>query len=279
MIFPTLLLYAVYIILPIGISAYYSLTKFTGIGAPQFIGLANYRELAADPLLLTALKNSFIVLAVSLAILLLFSFLISLLLSKGIKGSGVCKALIFSPAIIAPIIVGMLWIFIFDPKIGFINMLFQNIGLENLKVEWIGGKIFSPYSIGIVFVWQQIGFIATIFIAGLKMVPTEVYEASNIDGANLLQQTIYVTIPLIKDTIVINAILIITGSLKVFEIVLQLTNGGPNHLSEVLVTYTYQTTFMQGRYGYGMSMAVVTFFITMLLSAAISIFNRNSENS
>lgn len=264
---PSLILYSVYLIFPIIISIYYSMTKFSGIGVPTFIGLKNYRTMANDPNFWIALKNSLVILAINLVVLLVLAFLIALLLNVGLKGAGVCKAMIFSPYTIAPIIIGIVWLFILDPKTGFINLFLQRAGLPGLQMEWIGGKSLTPVSIGFVHVWQHLGFITTIFIAGLKMVPAEIHEASLIDGAGFWNKIFYITLPMIKDTIFINIVLIITGSLKIFEVVLQLTNGGPNHLSEVLVTYTYNTTFIQGRYGYGMSIAVAAFVLTILISS------------
>jgi multiple sugar transport system permease protein/raffinose/stachyose/melibiose transport system permease protein len=186
--------------------------------------------------------------------------------------------MIFSPAIIAPIIVGIIWWFIFDPQIGFLNALLTQLGNENWRIMWIGDGTFAPYSIAFIYFWQQLGFITTIFFAGLRMIPYELYEAAAIDGASRAKKVWHITIPMLKETIQIVVVLIITGCFKVFEIVLQLTNGGPNHLSEVLVTYTYLTTFKAGQYGYGMSMAVATFLIAILLSISYILIPKGRKN-
>ena len=147
--------------------------------------------------------------------------------------------MIFSPAIIAPIIVGIIWVYILDPNIGIINNVLDAIGADSLKQTWIGGEKLSPYSIAIIYFWQQLGYLVTIFIAGLKMIPTDVLEAVKIDGANTIQEIRYVTIPMMRTTISTVAVLIITGVFKIFEIVQQTTGGGPNHLSAV--SYTHLT--------------------------------------
>jgi raffinose/stachyose/melibiose transport system permease protein len=257
----------VYIILPIIIASYYSFTRFSGIGSPEFIGLKNYQALLQDPFFWASLKNTVIVLGVTLIVLIPSAFFLALLLNRDVKGANVLKALNFAPAVIAPILVGLIWVFILDPDMGFVNVFLQKIGLEQLTFQWIGGTTLTPYSVGVVESWRIIGFIATIFLAGLATIPREIYEASDIDGANRIQKLIFITIPMLNETFKINVILIITFCFKIFETVLQLTNGGPNHLSEVLVTYMYNVTFISGEYGYGMAVAVVTLLITVVFTA------------
>ena len=135
----------------------------------------------------------------------------------------------------------------------------------------------SPYSIAIIYFWQQLGYLVTIFIAGLKMIPGDVLEAVKIDGASAVQEIRYVTIPMMRTTISTVAVLIITGVFKVFEIVQQTTGGGPNHLSETLVTYSYSQTFASGDYGYGMSLATVTFILSLIITAVYTTLTREKE--
>ena len=278
MLLPTLIVYIVYIIAPIFVAIYYSFTKYSGIGEPKFVGFKNYERLMGDPNFRIALKNTIILFIVAFTLLLICSFLLALLLDSKLKGSTIAKSMIFSPAIIAPIIVGIIWWFIFDPQIGFLNAFLTKVGNENWRIMWIGDGTYAPYSIAFIYFWQQLGFITTIFFAGLRMIPYELYEAAAIDGASRFRKVWHITVPMLKETIQIVVVLIITGCFKVFEIVLQLTNGGPNHLSEVLVTYTYLTTFKAGQYGYGMSMAVVTFLIAILLSIGYILIPKRRKN-
>ncbi|WP_028610073.1 carbohydrate ABC transporter permease [Paenibacillus harenae] len=266
MLLPTLLVYLAYIILPVIVSFCYSLTEYSGIGAAIFVGLHNYASLLGDSLFWKSLKNTFIVLLVAFVLLLPGAFLLALLLNVKIKGGNAVKAMNFAPSIVAPILVGLIWVFILDPQMGLINVILKKIGVDQLALQWIGGTKLTPYSVGVVFTWQMIGFLATIFLAGLKMIPRDVYESSSIDGASKLQQLFRITVPMLGETIKINVVLIITGVFKIFETVLLLTNGGPNHLSEVMVTYMYNVTFTSGEYGYGMAIATVTFLLTMVFS-------------
>ncbi|MGF0101761.1 carbohydrate ABC transporter permease [Lachnospiraceae bacterium HCP28S3_F9] len=274
---PTLLVYSIFIILPIAIAVYYSFTQYSGIGKPRFTGLKNYIRLFQDELFWVSFKNTMIMFILAFVLLLTLSFLIALLLNNKLRAVDFSKALIFSPAIIAPIIVGIIWVYILDPNIGIINNVLDAIGADAFKQKWIGGETLSPYSIAIIYFWQQLGYLVTIFIAGLKMIPGDILEAVKIDGANAIQEIRYVTIPMMRTTISTVAVLIITGVFKIFEIVQQTTGGGPNHLSETLVTYSYSQTFSSGDYGYGMSLATVTFLISLIITAIYSSLTKEKE--
>lgn len=266
MIMPAVILFTVFFLAPIFISVYYSFTDFSGIGAAKFIGFKNYQVLLNDKFFFIALKNTFIILIGITITILPLSFIVALLLEKPFRGSGVVQSMIFAPNVIAPILVGLIWLFILDPKMGMINAILRSIGLSDYQQQWIGGKTLTPYSVAFVYLWQVLGFYTTINMAGLRSIPADIYEAAEIDGANYFQRIRKITIPMMKNTIVINTILIITGGFKIFETVKQLTNGGPNHMSDVLVTYMYDTTFTSSRHGYGMAVATVSFVLCLIFS-------------
>lgn len=271
---PTILVYAVFIILPIIIAAYYSFTRYSGIGRARFNGVDNYVRLFHDDIFWKSLQNTAIIFVVASVLLLVLSFLLALLLNSRLRFVDASKSMVFSPAIIAPIIVGIIWVYILDPKIGVINSLLRALGADGLSQQWIGGTTLTPYSIAFIYFWQQLGYLTTIFIAGLKMIPEEVLEAVKIDGAKGWQQIWYVTIPMMRSTISTVVVLIITGIFKIFEIVQQTTGGGPNHMSETLVTYSYSMTFQSGEYGYGMSIATVTFLISLAITGLYFVFSK-----
>ncbi len=274
---PTLVVYCIFIILPIAIAVRYSFMKYSGIGKARFNGLKNYIRLFQDKLFWISFKNTMIMFVLAFVLLLTLSFLIALLLNNRLKAVDFSKAMIFSPAIIAPSIVGIIWVYILDPNIGIINNVLDAIGADSLKHKWIGGDTLSPYSIAVIYFWQQLGYLVTIFIAGLKMIPGDVLEAVKIDGASSVQEIRYVIIPMMRTTISTVAVLIITGVFKIFEIVQQTTGGGPNHLSETLVTYSYSMTFSSGDYGYGMSLATVTFVLSLVITALYSTLTKERK--
>ncbi len=277
LLLPTLIIYTVYIIAPIIMAIGYSFTKYSGIGKATFNGLTNYKRLFQDDTLWISFKNTMIIFGVAFVLLLVGAFLVALLLNNHLKFVDTSKALIFSPAIIAPIIVGIIWVYILDPHVGLINGILDAIGLPGLKQTWIGGNKLTPYCIGFIYFWQQLGYLTTIYITGLRMIPGDVMEAVKIDGASSWQQLRYVTIPMMKSTISTVAVLLITGIFKIFEIVQQTTGGGPNHMSETLVTYSYSTTFGNGEYGYGMSLATITFIISLIIMFVFQFLMRERD--
>ncbi|WP_222847992.1 carbohydrate ABC transporter permease [Ruania zhangjianzhongii] len=257
MVLPALLIYSLYFTYPVVYSVVQSFTDAKAFGSSTLVGAENYGSMLEDPLFWSSLRNTAIILVIALVVLLPGAFGLALLLGRRIRGAGVMRALVFAPNVVAPILIGLIWVFILDPHLGVLNELFRLVGVAE-PPEWIGGTTLSPYSIGGVYVWQTVGFIMTIFYAGLKMLPGDVMEAAALDGAVGVKRLRYVTVPMLRETIGITTVLVITGSFKIFELVVQLTGGGPVHLSETLVSYTYHVTFGLQNYGYGMALAVVT---------------------
>lgn len=268
MLFPTLLVYSVFIIVPVFVAVWYSFTQYSGLGKAEFAGLDNYIRMFGDKLFRIALRNTLLVLVLSTVFLLVGSFIMALIMNVSFKGNAFFKMIVFSPYVIAPIIIGIIWGYILNPNYGMLNSVLRSIGLDALAIEWIGGTKWSPLSLAIVFAWQLMGFHGTIFLSGIKTISGELYEAGAIDGANALQKVFYITIPMLKETIIINTVLIITGVFKIYELVYQMTGGGPAHQSELLTSYMYFTVFTSRRYGYGMAIAVVILTLSIAGSFA-----------
>jgi raffinose/stachyose/melibiose transport system permease protein len=256
MIAPAAIIYGVFLVYPIIYSIYYSFTDSNGINTPHLNKGANYVAMVHDTFFWKSFENTGIVLGVALVFLIPLGFLLAVLLSDDIPGAGIMRAMVFAPAIVAPILVGLIWVFILDPHIGLVNATLAALGVS-ARPMWIGGTELSPFSYGMVFVWEQLGFILTIFYAGIRMLPADVFESAALDGASRLQQIRYITVPMLQETFGIVTVLVITGVFRIFELVYELTGGGPIHLGDVLVTYMYYQTFSQQMYGYGMSIAVV----------------------
>jgi raffinose/stachyose/melibiose transport system permease protein len=256
MIVPGLALFTAFIVYPVCYSVYYSLTDFKGFKQPHFNGLQNYHDITQDPIFWKSVENTGIVLVIAIALLIPASFGLALLMNTRFPGVGVLRALAFTPNIVAPILTGLIWVFMLDPKIGVLNAFLRALKIP-WQPEWIGGKTLTPFSISVVFIWGTIGFAMTIFWAGLQVLPPDVLEAASLDGASRWQQVRYLTIPMMRDVFAIIAILVFTGALRVFELVYQLSGGGPVHVSEVMVSYMYYVTFTLQHYGQGMALAVI----------------------
>ena len=261
---PTVIVFTVLIVWPVLYSLGYSFTDFTGFGTPKWVGGRNYAALFGDAFFWSSLRNTLIILVVSIVVLVPGSFALALLLRRRFPGAGAMRALVFAPAIIAPILVGLIWVFILDPKVGLLDEILR--GLHLPAPAWIGGDLLSPYSVSAVFVWSSVGFAMTIFYAGLQQLPADVLEASSLDGATGWQQVRYITIPMMRESFGIATVLLITNVFKIFELVYVLTGGGPVHRSEVLVSYMYFLTFTNQQYGQGMALAVIITILGALVS-------------
>lgn len=264
MVLPTLIIYAVFIIVPVFVAIYYSFTDYSGLGKAGFVGIQNYTRMFHDTLFLIALRNTVVVLICSVVFLLAGSFLTALLMNVSFRGNAFFKMVVFAPYVIVPIIIGIIWGYLLNPNYGLVNSVLRNLGLDALAIEWIGGTKWSPLALAIVFTWQVLGFHATIFLSGIKTIPGDIYEACSIDGANAVQRLFYVTIPMLKETFIINIVLIVTGVFKIYELVYQMTGGGPAHQSELLTSYMYFTVFSSRRYGYGMAIAVAILVLSII---------------
>ena len=275
MLTPTLIAFTMFVVYPVVYAGVFSFSRFQGFGAPTWVGFDNYAALLNDPFFWQSLQNTVVILVVSLAVLIPASFALALLLQRTIRGGGALRALVFGPAIIAPILVGLIWVFILDPKIGLLNRVLGAFGIQ--PVQWIGGDYLTPISVSIVFIWSSVGFAMTIFYAGLQLLPADVMEASELDGATGWQQVLHIKIPMMRETFAIVTILMITNVFKIFELVYMLTGGGPVHRSETLVSYMYFVTFTNQQYGYGMALAVIITVLGALVSAAYLAAARRKE--
>ncbi len=277
MVIPALIFFTVFIVYPVGYSLVFSFTKFDGFKPPEFNGITNYVTLFEDKFFWRSLANTGIIFAITVTILIPLAFALALLMQKRIPAAGALRALIFAPAIIAPILAGLIWIFVLDPKAGLLNAALGALGLP--QPIWIGGDVLSPLSVAFVFMWTQVGFAMTIFYAGLQLLPHDVLEASELDGASGFQRVIHVIVPMMRESFTIVAVLMITGVFKIFEIVYVLTGGGPVHTSETLVSYTYFLTFTSQRYGLGMASAVIVTLLGMVVGLAYLVIARRRQDA
>lgn len=268
-VLPLILLFTALMFAPILYSVYLSFTQYPGYGDPEWIGLRNFVRMFQDKYVWISIGNTFKIMGVSTLISMPISFLLALYLKKSSIRSSLYKTVFFMPYVIPGIISGLIWLFIFDPNIGLINNFLTSIGLDSWRQLWIGGQTLSPYSMAIIVAWSNLGFNMALWTTGLKAIPTEVLEASEIDGTTKWQRIIHVILPMVKDTGKIILIFSITNGFKIFDLVYQLTGGGPNHASETIVSYMYSTTFSGKMYGYGIAISVFQFILCLILTLGV----------
>ena len=256
---PALILFCGILIAPIVLSGYYSLFDWNGIGEKTYLGFANYYELFTSNSIgfLKALGNALLLALLSVGLQLPLALWLALKLGKGIKGERIFLSIFFMPVLISTVVIGQLWLKIYNPDYGILNVLLRSIGLESWAQIWLGSKATALGAVFVPILWQYVGYHMLLMYAGVKSVPPELREAAMLDGATDGQVNRYIVLPYIKPIIKISVIFAITGSLKSFDLIYVLTNGGPFHATEVPSTLMINMLFLRNRYGMGSTIAVL----------------------
>ena len=276
---PALILFCGVLIAPIGASAYFSLFDWKGIGPKTFIGLANYKELFTSDAIgfLKALRNSLLLAALSVGLQLPLALALALALGKKIKGERAFLSVYFMPVLISTVVIGQLWLKIYNPDYGILNVFLRAVGLENWTRIWLGTKQTALGAVLVPTLWQYVGYHMLLLYAGVKSVPPELREAAMLDGASDGQVNRYIVLPYIKPIIRISVIFAVTGSLKSFDLIYVLTNGGPVHATEVPSTLMISMLFLRNRYGMGSTIAVLLIFLCFGFALLINVMFKESE--
>ena len=277
---PALLVFLIFVAAQIVATGVYSLTEYNGISNMEFVGLKNYIDLfKTDKYFAKALGNSFILAAASVLFQLPISFILALILSKGVKGAEFFRTVYFIPVVISSMVIGQLWMKIFNSQYGLLNTAIRALGFSNFDYGWLSEPSTAFISTVIPSVWQYIGYHMLIFYAGIKSLPADCFEASTIDGANGFQTTFKITIPLLAPVIKTCLIFALTGSLRAFDLIYVMTGGGPNHASEVPATLMYRSLFTRRLYGYGSAQAFFIVIECLILTVVINRIFRNFEDN
>jgi raffinose/stachyose/melibiose transport system permease protein len=257
-VFPAFLIFFAIVLLPIFFSFQYSLLKWDGISKGVYIGLKNYKNLFINNNdgFLKSVENSLLLAVLSVCIQLPISLFFALVLARGIRGEKFFRTVYFIPVILATVIVGQLWMKVYNSDYGLLNFVLSQIGLKSLQNQWLAnpktvlGAAFVPI------LWQYIGYHMLLMYASAKSISPDIYEAARIDGASETTIAFKITIPLIKPILKVCVVFAAIGSFKAFDLIYVLTNGGPMHASEVPTTLMYTDIFSKYQYGYGSAMAI-----------------------
>ncbi|HHV10121.1 MAG TPA: sugar ABC transporter permease [Clostridiales bacterium] len=256
-VLPAFLLYAVFALVPIGYNVYLSFFQTDMMSPAKFVGLKNYINLFNDGTFTRALRNNIFMVMGSLIAHLPLALLFGNILFQKIKGSHFFQTVFFLPCVICGVAVGLTWSFVYNSEFGLLNKLLEIIGLGSLKQAWLANKNLALFCVIIVVMWQFVGYHMIIQIAAMKNIPGSLYEAAGLDGASKWKQFTAITFPLIKPILKVDAVLIITGSLKYYDLVAVMTGGGPNHATELMSTYMFYQGFRTLKYGYSSAIGVI----------------------
>ena len=255
---PALVLFLTIIIVPIFMSVTYSLTEWDGIGKKVFTGFDNYKELflTNSDGFWRAVKNSLIFAAGSVFVQLPISLILALILARGVKGERFYVSVYFIPVLISTVVIGQLWMKIYNPQYGLLNTVLRSMGLEQLTGNWLGDTKKVIFAVIVPVQWQYIGYHMLLMYASVRSISEEIFEAARIDGANGIQTALHITIPLMKPILKVCVTFAVVGSLKNFDLVYVMTGGGPAGASQLPSTLMVETIFSRNMYGYGSSMAI-----------------------
>lgn len=256
-VLPAFIIYSVFVLFPIGYNIYVSLLKTDLMSPGRFVGLKNYENLLKDKIFVKALGNNVLMVIGSLLAHLPLALLFGNMLFQKVKGSHFFQTVFFLPGVICGVAVGMTWTFIYNSEFGLLNKFLSFIGLGGLTNAWLADKNTALLCIVFVVMWQFVGYHMVIQLAAMKNISPSYYEAAEIDGAGKWKQFVCITLPLIKPILKVDAVLIITGALKYYDLVAVMTGGGPNHASELMSTYMFYQGFRTLKYGYSAAIGVI----------------------
>lgn len=278
-IFPALFLFITIIIVPIVMSVGYSFQEWDGIGEKIFAGFDNYQELflTNSDGFWRAVKNSLIFAAGSVFIQLPISLILALVLARGVKGERFYVSVYFIPVLISTVVIGQLWMKIYNPQYGLLNTLLVSLGLEKWTGNWLGDTKTVIFAVIIPVLWQYIGYHMLLMYASIRSISGEIFEAARIDGASAFQTAVRITIPLMKPIIKVCVTFAVVGSLKNFDLVYVMTGGGPAGASQLPSTLMVETIFSRNMYGYGSSMAIFIILECFLFAFLIRKAFRNED--
>jgi len=266
---PTLLFLFFFVYGPAFANIVYSLFSFSAMSQKMdFVGLANYFELSADPLFQTGLINNIIYALISVFFQVAVALTLAAVLESKVFPTFAAngfRTMLFLPSILPVVVVGLIWQILLAPAIGLLDQALWELGLGAWSRAWLGDPDTAIYTIIMVSQWQWTGYIMALFMVAIRAIPRDLYEAMELEGACGPRIFFHLTVPGARETILIVTIITILGSLKVFDIVWVMTAGGPNHSSEVLGTLMYRAAFRDDMIGYSSTIATVIFFIALTI--------------
>ena len=263
LISPNFLIILLFTIIPVFFSFYMSLTDWNILSAPSFIGLENYQDIFKDALAKETFLNTFYFTVVSVPINVIFTLILAIFLNQKIKGITFFRTAFYLPVISASVAVSLMFMWILANN-GLLNQMLESIGLE--PVRWLTNPKIALNSVIGVTIWKGLGFNMIIFLAALQDIPKELLEAAAIDGANRIQQYLKITIPLISPIIFFVTITGVIGSFQSFDLVYNMTKGGPGHATTVIGYYIWKQAFDYMHMGYGAALAFIVFIAILILT-------------
>lgn len=260
LIAPSLIGVTAFLILPVVLAFVISLFNWDLLGTRQFVGLDNYTTLISGGTLTNSLLVTAIFTLISVPVSLALGLALATQLVRALPGSAIVRVIVVIPWVCAPLALGVVWKWIFQPSVGALNQIL------GVRIEWLTDPQLALPAVAFVAIWQNVGYISLFFQAGLGKIPTSIYEAARLDGAGSWQQMWHMTIPLLRPTTFFLAVTQVVASFQVFDMVFALTGGGPQRRTEVIASLIYNEAFEASRLGRASAVAVILFVILVVIT-------------
>jgi raffinose/stachyose/melibiose transport system permease protein len=275
--FPALAVFLLFFITPTVIGFYYSFTDWNiNADTIKFNGLDNYRTLFQEPRLVTAFSNTLIFSAVVTLLQNALGLGLALILNEALKLRNFLRMIFFLPYVISPIVIGYIFRAIYHPGHGIVNQFLNGIGLDFLAQDWLNDPKYALFSVIATDLWRVVGFSMVIYLAGLQFIPKDLTESANMDGARYWERFRYIIFPLLAPSLTVNVLLSMINSMKIFEMVMVLTEGGPGYETEVFYTYI-RNMFSTGEFGYATAVNLMLFLLVTVVGVPVLLAMKKRE--
>lgn len=268
---PALLLYTCVIIYPIINMVITSFYEWNGVpDSPKiFVGFQNYLKFFTDYTAQYAIKNILILMFSGLVFTIPLAFFLATVINKTFRGNRIFRVLYFMPVLINRVAIGLMFTFVFFPEIGPFPVLLEQLHIaENINI--LGNVDTAMWGVAFVYIWNDVGFQMIIFSSGMAALPADIYEAAELDGVTSWQKLRYITLPMMKSTLKISIVLLLTGAFKIFDLIMGLTGGGPGNVTQLPSTLLYSAAFTGSQFGYANAIAIMTVLICLLITAVVN---------
>ena len=262
---PSLAVFFLYRVLPLLWNVALSFQQFSLFGGTRWSGFDHYVEMWQDDVFWTSLWNTLIFLA-SAPIGILLALAVSLMVNADIRGRNIYRTIVFLSYPLMTVAVGIIWRWMYDEKVGLFNFLLRKLGLIDTPLAFLQSFELVLPSVLLANIWQIIGFYMIVLLAGLQNIPQNLYETASIDGASRWQQFVRITLPMLRPALFLAFVIGIMTSITSFDLVYVMTQGGPSHSSELLVTYIYKAAFELSKLDYAAALTVVQFLLLVTLT-------------
>lgn len=266
---PSLLFLGVFVYIPLIQNFYNSFFDFSVFSqSKEFVGFKHFIELFNDKVIIIALINNIKYAVISVIFQVFFALVLAAILEDRLfrKFAPTLRVIYFIPVMVSISVIALLFSFIYNPQMGLLNSFLELIHLEELAKPWLGNAETAIYSVIAMSQWQSIGFITMLFIVAIQKIPKELYEAAQIDGAGKVRNFFSITVPQVKETMFVNVLITVTGSILVFNEPYILTNGGPGVSSMTLAVHMYQLGFFKDNMGYASAVATLIFILSAIFA-------------